>query len=115
MNLLIECVLAIDEEDAQAFPSEEPSALKARETSADDSHIITAHKRLKALCFTKSRQEVTPKGSLRQDFYWPNKSQPRIAAMSINHAELTRKPNRMMALTKAMMIVVTSINAARPS
>jgi hypothetical protein len=44
MDLLIECVLAIDEQDLQAFPSEQASALETGESRADDGYVIIAHK-----------------------------------------------------------------------
>ena len=62
MNLLIECVLAVDEQDAYAFATEEPSTLKTGKSRADDSHVITAHKLLKSPLLDK----VTP----GKDYAW---------------------------------------------
>ena len=54
MDLLIECVLAIDQEDAYAFPGEQASALETGESCADDGYVeIAQNRRSKALCITK--------------------------------------------------------------
>ena len=44
MNLLVECVLAVNEENIQAFASEEASTLETGESRADDGYVVTAHK-----------------------------------------------------------------------
>ena len=40
MDLLVESVLAIDEENVEALPGEQSSTLKPGKSSADDSHVI---------------------------------------------------------------------------
>ena len=45
MDLLIECVLAVDQQDAQAFSGEQASALETSESGADDGYVIIAHKK----------------------------------------------------------------------
>ena len=46
MYLLVESVLAIDEEDLEALPREESRTLQSGKAGADDSHvIIRAHRR----------------------------------------------------------------------
>jgi hypothetical protein len=42
MDLLVECVFAIDEENIQALSSEQTGTLKSRQSSANDSHVIAA-------------------------------------------------------------------------
>ena len=60
VDLLIECVLAVDQQDAQAFPGEQSSALKTGESRADDGYVRIVHKLVKALCDTKSVVKATP-------------------------------------------------------
>jgi hypothetical protein len=42
MDLLVESVLAIDEENVDALPGEQASTLKPCQSGADDSHVITS-------------------------------------------------------------------------
>jgi hypothetical protein len=54
VDLLIECVLAVGQQYAQAFAGEQSSALEPGQPGADDGYVIIAHKNtLKALCFIK--------------------------------------------------------------
>jgi hypothetical protein len=40
MDLLVECVLPIDEENVDALPGEQASTLKSGQSGADDSHVV---------------------------------------------------------------------------
>ena len=40
MDLLVESVLAIDEENVEAVPGEQASTLKPGKSGADDSHVV---------------------------------------------------------------------------
>ena len=68
MDLLIECVLAVDQQDAQVLPREQPCALEPGESRADDGHVIIAHM-FKALCLTKLEARLRLVLGFRQVLY----------------------------------------------
>ena len=55
MYFLIECVLAIDEENVDALPGEQARTLKSGQSGADDSYVVAcSHERCReVLCYAK--------------------------------------------------------------
>ena len=70
VDLLIECVLAIDQQDSQPLPREQASALEPGESRADDGYV-SVHKNAQSSLLYKARSKVTvavvvPSSSLRR-------------------------------------------------
>ena len=58
VDLLVESVLAIDEENANPLPGEEPSTLESGQSRADDCHVVASlhEPPPQVLCLPKPRQ-----------------------------------------------------------
>jgi len=55
VDLLIECVLAIDKKHVDALLGEQAGTLKTGESGADDGHVVAVHSVVKVLCLAKLR------------------------------------------------------------
>jgi hypothetical protein len=67
---LVERVLAVDEQDAQAFSREQARALEAGEAGADDSYVIIPHKAGSKLFTSQSSlARLTTVRDCRQELY----------------------------------------------